>query len=200
MLRKLQKKNHWRMHLNSKEGTIQLKDTAAVKGVKYVSFEEISSLIKEKYIDYYNELEKNHFQPNSAIKEIIRKKSIIEDHGVLLKDNAYQHEKEIRAFFSICLRNEVTEQNLRKLQTENDTSALFGTATFHHPDPSILPKIIKIPTNNEFIESICFDPRMPSYQKDVLLKILSPYIKNIKIEESYAFGYKPDKDNFSVKH
>lgn len=197
------KSNYWTKHLDSKEGTIQIDDIATVDDVDCISFEEISNAIKEKYKKYYKIIEDNirkseAFLPSSEIQEHMQKKVIESSFGILLKDKAYSHEKEVRAFFSTCLRNKVTREEYKELILKDNISAIFGTATSYYPTPDKLPNIIKIPIAHDFIEGICFDPRMPTYKKDVYLDLFFPYLKAIEIEESFVFGYKPEKHKFSV--
>ncbi len=195
--------NHWTKHIDSKEGTIQLDNIATVDNVDYISFEEISNSIKEKYNQYYKMIEDNvkksgSFLPSAEIQEHMKKTVIEYNFGTLLKDKAYSHEKEVRAFFSVCLRNNITREEYQELVLQDNMSAIFGTATSDYPTPDKLPNIIKIPIASDFIESICFDPRMPTYKKDVYLDLFSPYLQAIEIEESFVFGYKPEKHKFSV--
>lgn len=195
--------NYWTKHIDSKEGTIQLDGVATVDDVDYILFEEISNAIKEKYKKYYKMIEDNvkksdSFLPSTEITEHMQKTVIESNYGTLLKDKAYSHEKEVRAFFSVCLRNNITRDEYKELVLKDDMSAIFGTATNDYPNSDKLPNVIKIPTASDFIESICFDPRMPMYKRDIYLDLFSPYLKSIEIEESFVFGYKPEKHKFSV--
>jgi len=176
----------------------------SVDDVEYISFEDASELVKTKYKEYYKILDQEFvsvkdFKLSPRLNEAMIKPVINSNFGCLLKDQAYTHEKEVRAFFTACLRNNVSREKLTELNKKDDTSAVFGTATCYYPPSSELPNIIKIPTSKAFIESICFDPRMPRYKIEAFMDIFSDYLGEIDIEESHAFGYKPEKYDFTIR-
>jgi len=196
-------KNYWTNHLESDEGTLQIDSPAIVDDVDYVSFEDVSKSVKKKHKEYYEVLYKDfddneNYEITPKQEEYLERVVISTRYGALLKDNAFLHEKEVRALFSICLRNNITKDELVELAKKGDTSELFGLATLHYPHYSKLPDIIRIPITHNFVDSLCFDPRMPKYKKEILIEMLSPYIEGIEIEESGAFGYKPEEFNFII--
>ena len=197
------KENYWTKHLDSPVGTIQLDGLVTVDDVEYVSFEDISRKIQGKYEEYRTILGEElndikNFKVTPKLKEQMDKIVIETKNGALLKDEAYTHEKEVRALFNLCLRNDVSKEKYKELVRKDDMSAVFGTATCDYPESSVLPETIKISVSDTFVESICFDPRMPKYKKESYLDALSPYIADLEIENSHAFGYKPDEYSFSI--
>jgi len=192
-------------HINSPEGTLQLDSYPTVETVSYVSFEEISNNLKSKHTEYIDEL-RNHdhtkFIENGLpkeLEEIVDKKIIPENNGALLKDKAYSHENEIRATFTACLRNGLTTEEWENNKNSDDPRFIFGTATCHYPESKELSNTINVSIDYDFIEEICFDPRMPNYKIKVLIDALRIKEKNIKVVESNAFGYKPDSFDFSIE-
>ena len=51
---------------------------------------------------------------------------------------------------------------------------------------------------DNFIEEVCFDPRIPKFKRDKFEEILS--IEKSLITESNVFGYIGDKENFTIKY
>lgn len=106
-------------------------------------------------------------------------------HGRFLKDCAFAHESEIRATFIGEVRNSMTTAEFENLP--DTLGKVMG-----HPLMSIAtkdnsPSVYAITVGADFIEEICFDPRMPSYRKDEMLRMLGS--TEIPIVPSNAFGY-----------
>ncbi|MCW8929983.1 MAG: hypothetical protein OQL19_07090 [Gammaproteobacteria bacterium] len=195
-------KNFSTNHIDSPEGTLQLDSYPYVKPVKYVSFESLSDEIKDKYKKYLEICVE--FAGTDSIGEQLRK---LEETRLIdvfesgyLKDESYSHEKEIRANISICTRNSVTKEELEEQKKQGTMSYVMGTATHGYPPSSELPEIINIPIPSNFVEAVCFDPRAPEYVKKEQETILLHVFPNITIEESKAFGYKPNHHVFSIEN
>lgn len=199
------KNNFITKHINSPEGTFQLDNVPIVKAVEYAAFEDISNKIKRKHYDYIQELEKHDhtkFIENGLpkeLEEISSKKVITVENGALLKDIAYSHENEIRATFTACLRNGLPAEEWERNKNSDDPRYVFGTATCHYPESNELANIVYVPIGHDFIEEICFDPRMPSYKINVYLETLGIEEKGINVATSNSFGYKPDNFDFSIE-
>lgn len=198
------KKNIHLAHINSDEGTFQLDTPPVLEPVSYVDFEEVSNKIKIKYKAFYDELG-NHdhtmFKENglpNELQEILNRKTIEATSGALLKDKAYSHENEMRACFTGCLRNSLTAEEWEKNKGSDDARYVFSTATCHYPNTKDLPSIVKVPVEHNFIDEICFDPRMPEYMIQAYLEILQVNSKAVSVGQSKAFGYKLDSFDYSL--
>lgn len=197
-------KHHSANHIDSPEGTLQLDSYPYVKPVKYVSFESLSEEIKDKYKKYIDIcVELAEYGSSDLFGEQLRKlaeaRSIDVFESEYLKDESYRHEKEIRANVSICTRNSVTKEELEEQKKQETMSYVMGTSTHGYPPSSELPDVINIPIPSDFIEAVCFDPRVPEYvrkEQEIILRHVCPHII---VEESKAFGYKLDHHVFSLE-
>lgn len=199
--------NFWTMHIESPAGTIQLPRFPEIKPVNYVSFEEISQQIKNKYEKYVSacvELVENNSDTckedlHKNIRAVEQARVINHEQASFLKDACFSHEKEIRASITICLRNDLPASEWKNSENHEKTNFIFGTATHHYPPPSELPDIIHVTIPIDFIDAICFDPRAPDYISSEQEKIIRRACPNIVVEKSGAFGYKPDNFDFSLR-
>lgn len=199
--------NCWTKHIDSPAGTIQLPIFPEVKPVNYVSFEELSRQVKNKYEKYVSAcLELVENKSNASMEELHKNISSVEQARVIsheqasfLKDACFSHEKEIRASITICLRNDLPASEWSNPENHEKANFIFGTATHHYPDPTELPDIIHIPTPIDFIDAICFDPRAPDYIASEQERIIRRVCPKIVVEKSDAFGYIPDKFDFSLR-
>ncbi|KEQ17197.1 hypothetical protein [Endozoicomonas numazuensis] len=202
-------KNHYFLNqLDAPKGSITLLSYPDTDNVKYVSFEELSSEIKKKHDRYVKECVKSIDKDLSKDEKEIYEKNIkeIEDDRIIeigkssfLKDKCFRHERELRACFRVYYRNDLLEEEWRKPEHKSKLDYFFGGALIYEPAIQDLPKTVEIPINHDFIESICFDPRTPAYIKDGMLKIIRLVKPDITVEESYAFGYKLDNHDFSLR-
>ncbi|KEA63901.1 hypothetical protein ADIMK_1918 [Marinobacterium lacunae] len=198
--------HHYLNQLDASKGSITLLSDPSVGSVKYVSFEEISQRIKDKYDRYVRECVKSIDDNISEEEKKILQKNIrdIEDDRIIdlnessfLKDKCFLHEKELRASFRVYFRNEYSKEDWAKRHLD-DINHLLGGSLIYEPEIVDLPKVIKVSINSDFIDAICFDPRMPEYMRYDMLKIIELINPNIVIEESEAFGYKLQKHDFSL--
>lgn len=203
-IHKFADENFWTKHIDSPQGTMQLPIFPEIKPVSYVSFESISHKIKEKYERYINAcaalVEKKSDASIDEINKNIRKvedaRIIDHEQASFLKDSCFSHEKEIRASIAVCLRNDLSASEWRNPENPR---FVFGATTNHYPSPSELPDVIHIPIQSNFIDAICFDPRAPNYITSEQRKIINRVFPDVMIEESNAFGYKPESFDFSLR-
>ena len=153
--------------------------------VDYVDFFKIRDDLQNKYqafhsstfpdnvhsLDYFSTVD---FQSDVSNYD---DDSGINNGGSLLKDRAYMHEHELRAVLCCGVRNE-------KTRAECETSVM--TEPFVEANENELPNYIYAEVDDNFIETICFDPRMPAYKRKVFEAILVGQCPEIK--ESKAFG------------
>lgn len=121
-------------------------------------------------------------------RDLDRKKVLTRD-GMFLKDEAFFHEREVRACLYCGVRNDLSSEEWRK--DENILKDLFTSA-----NPKELPDFIYAKVDSSFIDSVCFDPRMPAYKRDVYKAALSAVLPD-DIQESRCFGYVLAQDDFS---
>lgn len=182
-------------HFYSEAGTIMTNLPAMINEVKYIDFEDyqkkISTLkenfdlslksLEDKTVENYSNLTKKLFE---ELEKIIPHEDIL-----FLKNNAFSHEKEVRAGISFVKRNNMTKEEVDERFNRDETiSDLTGTFIFKQIEINDFASVHYIDLKiDNFIEEICFDPRMPSYQKDIYLEILG--LKNDKrVVSSNIFG------------
>jgi len=105
-------------------------------------------------------------------------KTFTMDH--FLKDSSFSHEKELRGVVHAGIRNELDYEEWKRLN--DPLRQLFKSA-----GPGVLPSYAYAPVADDFIDEVCFDPRMPEYKKQVMKDALSPF--DIKLAVSRCFGY-----------
>lgn len=182
------KKNLWTNHIESPEGTFQLVK-AWVEDVKYTDFSKDIESIKSRFENYLDKL-----KDCSDFKEVIGSEddfqqkdfSISDGSPLALKDRAYEHEKEVRAIFLGGVRSDVSSESWqagRGLKSFLPTmrKALNGE----------LPAVRYIAAD-DLIDDVCFDPRMPEYEKEVCIEALGLDGNSQKVTTSHVFGYIPD--------
>lgn len=199
------KENFWRNHLDSPEGTLQTDCPPVVDSVKYESFERVSQLIREKWerrrveLSRPGSIDTESKLLSASLSDIYHESVVTPGDGILLKDRSYSHEKEYRATLKCCLRNGLAAEEWRKKEKSSDEMRyVFGTATCAYPESDVMPDILQLSVADDFIDEICFDPRMESYRKDVFSEVLGINSRKIQIAESSVFGYMPDVYDFSV--
>lgn len=104
--------------------------------------------------------------------------------GNFLKDHAYSHEGEYRALFTAHVRNTLSLPEFEKLPETMGKAWCHPLMGDVRRDNS--PMVFSVEVSSNFIEEICFDPRMPDYRRIEMLRMLG----NIDIPEvrSDAFG------------
>lgn len=190
------KLNYWSRHVNSPEKTPILLSKPLVDDVKYVSFEEISKKIKNKY----KEINENILS-GTCTEELDAKSVIPLREAPFLKDKAYFHEQELRASFILRFRNNYPYEQWKseiEIETEKTIHHMLGGIFVSEHNTNDFPNIFKIEIPDDFIDSICFDPRLPLYIKEDMLVIIRSVWPDVVVEESCVFGSKFKTHDFSL--
>lgn len=96
-----------------------------------------------------------------------------------LKDYSFSHEKELRGVVHAGARNDLSYEEWKR--PDNIFRNLFRPAK-----PGALPDFIYAPVPSDFIDEICFGPRIPTYKKQVMIDAL--YLLAIPQTTSRCFG------------
>jgi|GEM_PF-1037672 len=129
----------------------------------YMDFEKSCRDLKGDNPDWWTSKDGFH-KEFQIFEESFRKKFKTDS---FLKDSTFSHEKELRGVVHAGVRNELSHEEWKK--PENILRSLFRPA-----GPGVLPTFIYASVSNDFIDEICFDPRMPTYKKQVMLDALAP--------------------------
>lgn len=173
-----------------------------VDSIKYISFNKFIQKIKRRE-NAYNRLVLRHKRNNikieaKDIKMNLKRFKKIAESPFLVKDFAWEHEKEIRGLvrvgkflFENDLHSVVTNRQSYEEQrlTLKELPQLLSKGDY--------PKYLFVPISSSFIESVCIDPRCPEHKKKQMIKLFNKY--GIDVSESNAFGYLPLSSNFSVR-
>lgn len=207
--------NHWTKHINSEKGTIQSSSAKAkIKEVDYVNINDILRKVKNlhkeertKIKDLDSKISQYEIWENKyhQIRENTRQKAEkIITNPIFLKDKAYQFENEVRVLLDVDIRNNITEKGFKenKYFDNIDYSIgkidyVMGTATTDFSESRIFPNIIEVDLDNQFIDEVCIDPRMPKYQQNIFKEILNIDDKFII---SDVFGCITDNIDLSMKY
>ena len=93
----------------------------------------------------------------------------------MCSNKVYSHENEVRAGISLVFRNDINNEEVKSRLKRDDESMsnLLGTFIFREFNPNDFENVYYIDLKiDDFIEEICFDPRIPTYQKDIYTDIL----------------------------
>jgi len=153
------KKNYWTEHLHSPEGTMQTSHPfSTVSEVNYKNYIELLQKVKI-LVDSVNNEQKIFFDHKTKdFKELLNKdrnfkfsemrnkfedeaKNII-DNALLIKDDAYKHESEIRAIIEVNRRNEITYDKWL-IADKNSIPYIFGLITYGEVPLNYLIKLLK---------------------------------------------------------
>lgn len=190
----LQEKMYYN-HLYSEPGTLMTNQLCQVEDVKYIDFEDYRKKIFELKKEFDSEIQNLKDKTNENYTNIIVKfnnkseELISHKDMIFLKNEAFKHEHEVRGSVSLVFRNKMNNEEVKKrLEREDTMSDLLGTFIFQETKPNDFVNVYYINLNmDHFIEEICFDPRMPIYQKDIYLEILG--LKNDRrVVPSNIFG------------
>jgi len=205
------KDNFLTKHLKSPEGTLQTDiPYAELKDVEYINFNTIVSDIKTLYKQQRESIELLYKEKipdedrQKKLTEILNRtkknSSDLISNPLFLKDKAYHHENEIRATLSVFTRNSISYEEWKNNKNSDKLEYVFSTATTDYTDSSFnknLPNTLHITIDKDFIEEICFDPRMPQYQQNIYKEILNT---NIKIIHTNVFGTLSDDINLGMSY
>lgn len=150
---------------------------------KFRAFRERTSEAARSRIGYYE-------SENGFKKDWIEfhSEKVLSRDGLFLKDEAFFHEREVRACLYCGVRNDITVESFR--ERNNVMENLFTGANIGE-----LPNFAYANVDSSFLDSICFDPRMRSYKRSVYQDALSSVLP--AITESRCFGYILDQANLS---
>jgi len=156
--------------------------------LEYVDFDELKTQIHNRYLNFIKRLKEafandpNYYNRRDGWNKDwaeFWQKPVIKSNSRYLKDDAYQHENEVRAILVAGVRNSVTIEELRA--SKDPMLSLYDRA-----EPGELDKYIFSKPPPNFIDEICFDPRMDKFKKDTFKRILGDSCP--PIAESRAFG------------
>ncbi len=169
-LKELNEQYSWTNYLDKPKSRQHISWNYKLRAVEYVSFLEVRNKLRKKYYEFkkacstkFLEDAKYYESKQGFIKdyEDSNKFRILKEDGIFLKDNSYVHESEVRAVLYCGVRNDVTHEDW--LKDENPFHNLFDAAKKNELSDYIYGDI---PAN--FVNDICFDPRMPSYKKEII--------------------------------
>lgn len=144
---------------------------------KFSSFKkEIESIDIESHNEYINKFQECFLSFNDKLRKNYRF-----DH--FIKDQSFSFENEVRGEIHLAIKSDkyISKEDWLK-KTEEDITKLPICDDVNRILPPV--KYIKVP--NDFIEEICFDPRMENYKKDILISLLN--IDTSLISESKVFS------------
>jgi hypothetical protein len=165
-----------------------------VSDVKYVDFEELHRLSKEALITYYGKISKR-------LQDRAQDVSLPDDPtleqlkaGIFLKDIAFEHEKECRAAFTGYIRNSISADEFKELP--NTMGKALGHPLLDDITPQNSPATHIVKIQADFIEEVCFDPRLPQYRRDEILRIVGKF--DCPVVDSNVFGYMLSSKDLTV--
>ena len=168
-------------HLYSESRTLMSNMPTMIGDVRYVDFKDYKTKIlefkKEFDFELNNLKEKTDENYISLISKFFDKsEKLLPLKDILfLKNKAYSHENEVRAGISLVFRNDINNEEVKSRLKRDDESMsnLLGTFIFREFNPNDFENVYYIDLKiDDFIEEICFDPRIPTYQKDIYTDIL----------------------------
>jgi hypothetical protein len=169
---------------SAKPGTL-LPRLPTVGAVQYADFSELHSSSKRELEAYYARV-KDHIHNNGGVEKFPEEPGIESlSAGLLLKDKAYSHESEYRAYFRVSMRNGLSVSEFESVPLT--FSRFLGHPLLENTSLGILPPTFSVKVASDFVEEICFDPRMPNYRKSEMLDILGNI--SLPVGRSDAFGY-----------
>lgn len=171
-----------------------------VEKVIYADLYKLHAEIKSHWDEMYKEaIQSFNIDNNSYDKKLSEQifekykdscKIIEPNSSWRLKDISYKHENEVRANLDLALRDHLP------LDSTERNAYVFGA--LKHAPPDYFDDSIFLDTQDNFIESVCIDPRCPEFKKKQMVAILNDKF-DINITTSRAFGYALDKYNFSIR-
>lgn len=189
-----EKINRWTNHLHYTDGSELLTWYWDLKPVHYINLDILLAEINEAYAQFKNlckELAAGNPEWWTDEEGFLKKYTKFIDEfrdrfelGHFIKDSGFVHEKELRGVVNAGVRNSLNVETWKK--SENLMLTPFKSA-----EPGVLPSFIYAPIGDDFIDGICFDPRMPEYKRQVVRDALSPL--GVQEEASRCFNSLVDK-------
>lgn len=114
--------------------------------------------------------------------------------GYHLKDVAYEHENEVRATFELRIRNGMSLEEFRQLP--RTIPNVLGSPMLDVASRGNSPEVFNLSVPPDFIEEICFDPRMPEYKQTIVREMLGR--DDIAFTTTNVFGYLMDEVDLTI--
>lgn len=186
-LEKANQKLGWSNHIGEVGTRKMVSWYSELEVLEYVDFSNLSKAAIDLSKNFKMECRKksksnkSYYETKDWMDDWVKHRNVLEEffiRGIFLKDVTYLHENEIRGILRCGIRNDVTLEEFQ--EDESLTKNLFSRA-----NPNELPSYIFVDIENDFIDDICFDPRMPTYKKDIFIQLLKSI--TVRITESKAF-------------
>lgn len=172
-----------------------------VSKVDYVNFFDIRDSIRQKHQEFYRNAElkaknnRSYFDfEGGFIQDFLALYDSNEKRmkGLFLKDIAYKHEAEVRGVLHCGVVDKNSVKKWRSPSSRQGIIPKLDPIRAALPDES--PTYIYADLPEDFIDGICFDPRMPNYQQEIYKQIFGDTVTNIAT--SIAFGCALEQDSF----
>lgn len=95
-----------------------------------------------------------------------------------VKDQSFSHEEEIRATIHAAISSKY--ENLEQWKSSNDESTVFSFDI-----NNILPIVTYADINDNFIDEISFDPRMPKYKISSLINMMNIELNKVSLSDCF---------------
>ena len=145
---------------------VLIKGMESVQEVEYKNIREVIEQIRKNI----SEFKKKNSQTFEIDPNYYKGKFI---------DESYSFEQEVRG--EVYARLKVDEKSENDWSSKNDVERIPVKDDLS----DVLGSVIYAPVNDDFIEEVCFDPRMPAYKREVIFALFN--LKQIKITESPIF-------------
>ena len=198
VLRQCNETNSWTKFAAEPSSKKRITWNFSVESVEYVDYFHLRDQVRDRYRSFHEltsckgSKDAKYFNPGGGFFEDYRafqqRSSSEEKNGVFLKDSAYEHEREVRGVIFSGIRNDVTVAEWSA--SEDSIKNLWDWA-----EPSHLDDFLYANIPDDFIETACFDPRMPPYKRKVV-EALFPSLAR-KFVESRAFGHALTQESFA---
>lgn len=170
--------------------------------VRYVHFTELHNRSKAKLEARDQALYEAHLRGAAGEEEFA---ALLDDQHASqidelkyqghLKHEAYTHEDEVRASFRLRIRNTMTLEEFRALP--DGPTKVFGDPMLGYATRDNSPSVVNLDTPKDFIDEICFDPRMPFHHRSTIRQMLGR--EDLTYVESTVFGSIIDEHDLTVK-
>ncbi len=171
--------------------------------IRYIDYQDrYKSIIKHRKVvsRLIRKREKNNtkveFDPKNPPKIKKRKYDDLPLNPFLIKDEAYKHEQELRGLILVGHVNvdSGTLREFKALPKTNENAHNYLGYAHNWAPKEAFPDYIFIPTQSDFIDEACIDPRCQQHKVDYIeSEIKKLGIKTIK---STVFGYVFDDHDF----
>lgn len=186
--------NSWTKHCGYTDGTDLLTWGWDIKQVEYADLDQLLEEINSAYADFKLSCSEaaagNPEWWTNKEGFLERFPKFIDEFrsrfglNEFVKDSGFAHEKELRGVVRAGIRNSLEYDAWRN---DDDPMRML----FRGAEPGVLPEFTFAPVGDEFIDELCFDPRMPEYKREVMMDALSPLV--IPAVESRCFSSLVDK-------